>query len=180
MAARAELTAPLPKAAASAALTKSGPQAPAAIMARTARMAAMASVAGLANRPIAANADQTPQAGRLPPSPAGMRIAARIDAGPSASLIARAQGDAARSPSLDLVQESAKYQRDVSPSDASPGASAQAASVSMAAVIGPLLRSTNPGIMPAKGPTRITALDAPPLKLKSAVMRGALGAGTRR
>jgi hypothetical protein len=148
---------------------------------KSAAPSAMAARAGQ----VASAASVTPRliaAARVDPVPHGgpattnkdARVAARIDAGPSAAVVAGAQAGAARLPNLDATQHGARYQTDVSPSDAMPGASAQAASPHMVAVTSPMLRPASAGTMSAKGPAKHVALDAPPLKLKGAARRPAV------
>lgn len=147
---------------------------------KSAAPSAMAARAGQ----VASAASVTPRlitAARVDPVPHGgpattnkdARAAARVDAGPSAAVVAAAQPGVARSPSPDIVQQSARYQTDVSSSDAMPGASAQASALRTAAVIGPTLRPASAGTMSAKGPAGLAALDAPPLRLKAAARRAA-------
>ena len=125
------------------------------------------SAASLATRATATRVDQAPYVGAAT-SNKGARIAARTDAGPSVPVVRPAQAGAAHLPDLNVARHGARYQTDVSPSDAMPGASAQAASLRTADVAGPALRSTSAGTMSAKGPAKHVALDAPPLRLKGA------------
>jgi hypothetical protein len=136
--------------------------------AMTARAGQVASAANLPTRSIgAARVDPVPHGGPATTNK-DARIAARIDAGPSVPVVRPAQAGVAHLQDLDVAQRGARYQTDVSPSDAMPGASAQAASLRTAAVAGPTLRPTSAGTMSAKGPAKHVALDAPPLKLKGA------------
>jgi hypothetical protein len=141
----------------------------AAPLATTARAGQVASAASVTPRLItAARVDPVPHGG-----PATTNKDARVAAGPSVSVVRPAQAGAAHLQDLDVAQHGARYQTDVSPSDAMPGASAQAASLRTAALAGPALRPTSAGTMSAKGPAKHAALDAPPLRLKGAARRAA-------
>jgi hypothetical protein len=148
---------------------------------KSAAPSAMAARAGQ----VASAASVTPRliaAARVDPVPHGgpattnkdARVVARIDAGPSVPVVRPAPAGAAHLQDLDVAQHGARYQTDVSPSDAMPGASALAASLRTAAVAGATLRPASAGTMSAKGPAKHVALDAPPLKLKGAARRPAV------